>query len=198
MRSIAIICLAVLCLCAPAHALTINYAPPTNIWSINNFVVDGSHYNIHFISHAITGVSSEANQSQDPSSELADHFRFDPDLTPLLDASEIVSFSNALDRLLDDESDIDNGYVPTVFTEKSEFHLPYINSSGHTSLNMFHSYYGMWDDFGQELMAFHGDFYPNQTVAVVTPVPEPTTILLFGTGLIGVIGYGRKKLNLNQ
>lgn len=29
---------------------------------------------------------------------------------------------------------------------------------------------------------------PNQ------PVPEPTTMLLFGTGLLGLIGYGRKKL----
>ena len=26
------------------------------------------------------------------------------------------------------------------------------------------------------------------------PVPEPTTILLLGSGLIGLIGYGRKKV----
>jgi len=27
------------------------------------------------------------------------------------------------------------------------------------------------------------------------PVPEPSTILLVGTGLIGIIGFGRKRLN---
>ena len=29
----------------------------------------------------------------------------------------------------------------------------------------------------------------------VQPVPEPSTILLVGTGLIGIIGFGRKRLN---
>lgn len=28
----------------------------------------------------------------------------------------------------------------------------------------------------------------------VTPVPEPSTIILLGSGLLGLIGYGRKKL----
>ena len=28
-----------------------------------------------------------------------------------------------------------------------------------------------------------------------TPVPEPTTMLLFGAGLIGLVGYNRKRLN---
>jgi hypothetical protein len=28
-----------------------------------------------------------------------------------------------------------------------------------------------------------------------TPVPEPSTVLLVGTGLLGIIGFGRKRLN---
>jgi len=31
-------------------------------------------------------------------------------------------------------------------------------------------------------------------VATVDPIPEPATMVLFGTGLIGIAGIGRKKL----
>ena len=30
---------------------------------------------------------------------------------------------------------------------------------------------------------------------VTAPVPEPSTILLMGTGLLGIIGFGRKRFN---
>jgi len=36
------------------------------------------------------------------------------------------------------------------------------------------------------------EFYADN--ASVDPVPEPTTMLLLGSGLIGLAGYGRKKL----
>jgi len=35
------------------------------------------------------------------------------------------------------------------------------------------------------------------TEAPVAPIPEPTTMLLFGTGMLGLIGFGRKKFFKN-
>jgi hypothetical protein len=45
------------------------------------------------------------------------------------------------------------------------------------------------------LSAFEGDsFYAySEFQAFGTPIPEPATMLLLGSGLIGLAGYGRKK-----
>ena len=39
-----------------------------------------------------------------------------------------------------------------------------------------------------------GSDYQDYVINKTAPVPEPTTMLLFGTGLIGLIGLGRKKI----
>ncbi|MEA2085189.1 MAG: PEP-CTERM sorting domain-containing protein [Thermodesulfobacteriota bacterium] len=54
-------------------------------------------------------------------------------------------------------------------------------------------------EFTITLASLGGDFYIDRSDLEITynpaPVPEPSTILLMGTGLLGIIGFGRKKLN---
>ncbi len=63
-------------------------------------------------------------------------------------------------------------------------------SSNPITINTVGLFYGSSIDGGFTISASPEGFTYS---ASITPVPEPTTMLLLGSGLIGLAGYGRKK-----
>ena len=72
----------------------------------------------------------------------------------------------------------------------------------HTAANLsiVFSYTGLQDlndeSWGLDNVTVATD--PNLTTPVPTPVPEPTTLLLLGSGLAGAAIFGRKRLARKQ
>ena len=68
------------------------------------------------------------------------------------------------------------------------------NHHTHTTLDGVTSHLGLFSSPGYDIGSIAVNVYSNEIPNGETPIPEPTTMLLFGFGLLGLVGVGRKKL----
>lgn len=129
------------------------------------------------LSVSVTGVSGDfSSYLSSGNSVNFNSFIFDPISTPVADPLWAVGgFSFKLDS------------VNVSFRDNNNLVL---DGVGMISGNSFDDTHGTWS---MSIDSARSYFSFSSGTTATAPVPEPTTMLLFGSGLAGLAGYGRRK-----
>ena len=124
------------------------------------------------------------------------HFDFNPELDYVISANLTLSLRDDEDFRLfgvDMEAEIGGGWI-----ESGDWDLGEIDTGDYT-YDIDVAYLGD-GEFTVTLGSVIGDFYIDESALEITyePVPEPGTILLLGSGLLGLMAYGRRKKLLKK
>ena len=118
------------------------------------------------------------------------HFGFDPP------ANEVFSGKLTL-FLRDDGGRFDSFEIGFGWAEDGSWDLGEVNTGAY-AYDIAGSFL-MDGEFSLTLGSLWGDFFIDRSELEITyaaaPVPEPATILLMGTGLLGLVAYSRKRFS---
>ncbi len=190
-----VICLVVLSISAKADTLTFNTNPSgteigpysltlntgATTTQLSLFCMNDTNY---IQSNESWGVNVVNGASFFGSTAGSTGFKYEQEayLYSLYNGSNATDIQDALWTVFHPSTSNQNGATAGLLTAAANFN--------YTADFLSHSTFYIWD--GGKISNQYGD-YPPQNFVGSSPVPEPSTLALFGSGLLGLAGFARRK-----